>query len=285
MGQSICFLTATLLAAQTPQGDVIYQTQYQQRAGCDCQQGGSVSGGGGSGSPASSESFPRVRGFFRSVGQACAERPGLVNRVRDIFGGDQPQQYAKQAQPSRPSLGQPYNSQLVKNAPVVPPTAQPTTQPTAQPAAQIVSQQMPAGPSLEQTAEPELATSKPATRNAATPKVATTNFRPAVPRPLPAAPLPARKENKISPKFADKVGHEDDYSWITGQLDQEGGRWVLRYASPETVDRFGGELPFAAGASVNNLQAGDLVSATGQVIGSGNSAQYRVGSINLIERK
>src|SRR5437660_9237645 len=118
VGHSICFLTASLLAAKTPQVGVTYQTQYQQKAGCSCQQG--AGNGNATFSSAPSESFPRVRGFFRSVSQACTERPGLVNRVRDMFGSEQPQQYAGQTQPSRGYLGQASNSQLVKNAPTPP---------------------------------------------------------------------------------------------------------------------------------------------------------------------
>ena len=61
VGHSICFLTASLLAAQTPQGGVTYQTQYQQKAGCSCQQG--AGNGNATFSSAPSESFPRVRGL------------------------------------------------------------------------------------------------------------------------------------------------------------------------------------------------------------------------------
>jgi len=32
------------------------------------------------------------------------------------------------------------------------------------------------------------------------------------------------------------VGHESDYSWITGQIRIENGQHVIHYAAPEVVD-------------------------------------------------
>ena len=282
MGHSICLLTASLLAAQTPQGGVVYQTQYN--PGCNCQQG--QQGGNGQNTQ-SSEAFPRIRGWFRSVGQACAERPGLVNRFRDTFG-DHSQQTAKQSYG-----GQPYAAQSAAGQPSAGATYQPvsgTKTPQTMPStAQIASQPLPTGPSLE-TREPELApTSTPAAAPVSTPastsgpKLAPPTFRPSTSSSTMTPP--ARRPSKINPKFANKIGHEDDYSWITGQLDQEGGRWIIRYATPETVDRFHGELPLVAGVNLNGLRVGDLVSATGQVLGQGDRTQYRVVAISLIERK
>src|SRR5262249_6469123 len=147
------------------------------------------------------------------------------------------------------------------------------------------------------TREPELAAPKSAPPPAPAPAPATTpagpklspiSFRPATSSaatPTTATKMPLSRNSKIDPKFVDKVGHEDDYSWITGQLDQENGRWIIRYATPDTVDRFHGELPLVPGVNLNGLRAGDLVSATGQVLGQGDRTQYRVVAISLIERK
>src|SRR5207249_8102492 len=105
VGHSICLLTASLLTAQVPQGGTIIQTQYEpaqyapaSKPGCNCQQGNNAN---------TSEAFPRVRGFFRSANERCAQRPGLVNRIKDLFGGDSSPQYANQtqyAQPQNPPL-------------------------------------------------------------------------------------------------------------------------------------------------------------------------------------
>src|SRR5262245_7157432 len=37
----------------------------------------------------------------------------------------------------------------------------------------------------------------------------------------------------VAGKYRDRIGHEADYSWITGQLYRVGNLWVLRYALPE----------------------------------------------------
>jgi hypothetical protein len=124
-------------------------------------------------------------------------------------------------------------------------------------------------PTMDLTHEPELA-SRPLTQM--------TNFR------QPPAQRAATRASSINPKFANKIGHEDDYSWITGQLDQENGRWLLRYATPETIDRYHGQILLAPGANLTQLRAGDLVSATGQVVGNGAGVHYRIATINLIER-
>jgi hypothetical protein len=123
-------------------------------------------------------------------------------------------------------------------------------------------------PTMDLTREPELF--RPVSQ--------TTNYR---------QQQTARTESRLSPinpKFVNKIGHEDDYSWITGQLDQENGRWLIRYATPETVDRYHGQIFLAQGANVTQLRPGDLVSATGQLVGQGGSVYYRVATINLIER-
>jgi hypothetical protein len=94
---------------------------------------------------------------------------------------------------------------------------------------------------------------------------------------------PATTSRAIAPRFADKVGHEADYSWITGQLRKDNGRWVLHYATPETVDRFGGSLPFFANADMSRFHDGDLVSVHGQLLTSGTSPMYHATSVDLVE--
>ncbi len=133
-------------------------------------------------------------------------------------------------------------------------------QPAAFPSVQTAGR-----PATPQTREPELA--RP---------VAAVQFR----------PQPVAQPSKINPRLIDKIGHEDDYSWITGQLDHANGRWIIRYATPDTVDRFGGQVILAPGLDMGSLRPGDLVSATGQVLGAGSSGTlYRAVSINLVERE
>jgi hypothetical protein len=88
----------------------------------------------------------------------------------------------------------------------------------------------------------------------------------------------------------DKAGHEKDYSWITGRLARDNGRWVIRYAGPNEVDRFGGRLVLTGNADLSKVQHGDLVCVLGQVVNIGRpivsgtaGAAYQVREINVIE--
>jgi hypothetical protein len=100
-------------------------------------------------------------------------------------------------------------------------------------------------------------------------------------------------EMKIAKQFENKVGHETDYSWITGSLfyvHADGGRWVVRYALPGEVDKFGGSVVLAPGVEMRNFREGDLVCVHGQVLNEGRASRslggalYRVNAINMIER-
>jgi hypothetical protein len=111
------------------------------------------------------------------------------------------------------------------------------------------------------------------------------------PRPLPTSTVTAlRPSLTAEPTDLDKAGHEKDYSWITGRLDRDGGHWVIRYAGPNEVDRFGGRLVLAGNVGMSTVHEGDLVCVVGQVvtsnrafIGSPGSVVYQVRDINLVE--
>jgi hypothetical protein len=91
-----------------------------------------------------------------------------------------------------------------------------------------------------------------------------------------------------------KIGHETDYSWITGQLTfvhtGTSGVWVVRYATVDTEDRFGGSVVLAANVEMRNFREGDLVSVRGEVLNEGRAtnilggALYRPSHIDMIER-
>src|SRR5207248_1520908 len=98
---------------------------------------------------------------------------------------------------------------------------------------------------------------------------------------------------QLAPKYHEMVGHEGDYSWITGQLTHvqaEGGLWVVRYANVGEVDRFGGSVVLTPTVDMKNFREGDLVNVRGQILNNGvpvrsiGGALYRVSSILLVER-
>jgi hypothetical protein len=93
------------------------------------------------------------------------------------------------------------------------------------------------------------------------------------------------RPNRISPELAGKVGHESDYSWITGQLRIENGRYVIHYASPEVVDTHDGSLVLSTDRDLRGFQDGDFVSVRGSVAGAtGGRSQYRLTSIDRLPR-
>ncbi|HEV3257639.1 MAG TPA: hypothetical protein VG013_12205 [Gemmataceae bacterium] len=103
---------------------------------------------------------------------------------------------------------------------------------------------------------------------------------------------PQRPDVQLSKKDLDRIGHEQDYSWVTGRLVRvaSGGRWEIRYAGPGEVDRYGGSLVLAPSGELTKFHDGDLVCLHGKVVGHGPALRaaagsvYQAASIDLIER-
>jgi hypothetical protein len=116
----------------------------------------------------------------------------------------------------------------------------------------------------------------------------------------PQAPAIQRVAAEQGPKlflkhdFEKKIGAADDYAWITGQLfyvhTMDGGMWVVRYASPEEEDKYGGGVVLAPTISMKNYREGDLVCVHGDVLQPNRTSRhlggalYRVDHIDLVER-
>jgi hypothetical protein len=104
---------------------------------------------------------------------------------------------------------------------------------------------------------------------------------------------PERPNMPIRKEFQKKIGCSDDYTWITGQLFRlhvDGGIWVVRYATLDQVDRFGGSVVLAPAVNMKNYREGDLVCITGEILNQGRANRYaggplfRVDHIDLFER-
>ena len=111
------------------------------------------------------------------------------------------------------------------------------------------------------------------------------------PQGKPAAVEQPRPQ--VAAKYKAMVGHEADYSWITGQLyyvHADGGMWVVRYANVGEVDRYGGSVVLTPTVEMRNFREGDLVNVCGEILNNGlpvrnlGGALYRVNSIQMIER-
>jgi hypothetical protein len=97
----------------------------------------------------------------------------------------------------------------------------------------------------------------------------------------------------IQRRYQEKVGHDDDFSWVTGQLyfiNADGGRWVVRYATANTEDKYHGNIVLPPDANMRNYREGDLVSVHGEILNNGipsrfgEAPYYKVNSIDVIER-
>jgi hypothetical protein len=82
--------------------------------------------------------------------------------------------------------------------------------------------------------------------------------------------------------MAEKSGHDANFSWITGQLRNENGKWIVYYSTPEVVDRFSGHLTLnVASNQISNFRDGDLVSLEGHLA----KGAYDVATVHLIEHE
>jgi hypothetical protein len=104
--------------------------------------------------------------------------------------------------------------------------------------------------------------------------------------PAPAAPpvlksadikRPERDPSQISREYVGRVGHNGDYSVITGQLyyvHADKGIWVVRYAPVDREDRYGGSVVLAPIVNMDSHQDGELVTIHGELLNEGRATKY-----------
>jgi hypothetical protein len=235
VSHSLCFLTATWLAAQT--GQPVYAQASPGQV--------IIEAAPDNGAWQQQQPAPR-RGVLYWLHDRIG---GLFGRHRSNEPSMQPQQQQqpgiRQVTPQQPGIN--YNE---------PPLFQPTSQ-------------MPVGPKAQATPPAPVAQAS-------------------------HSPEPTPLNLPISEKYREQIGHETDYSWITGQLYrfEADGRplWVIRYATPEIQDTHGGSVVLVPAMDLHNYRNGDLVSVQGQLLNGGarseqvNAPLYRASDINLIER-
>ena len=104
------------------------------------------------------------------------------------------------------------------------------------------------------------------------------------------APRPTNHVRVVPEKPS--MAHADDYSWVQGTLYRvhvRGGVWVVRYASLDVTDRFGGSLVLARDHRIDDLHEGDLVRVQGELLNDRSSVflggpLYRVLDVTLLQR-
>jgi hypothetical protein len=101
-------------------------------------------------------------------------------------------------------------------------------------------------------------------------------------------PTASSTKSPLLPRLANKVGRDEKFEWVTGQLEIENGKYILYYATPETVDPYHGRIILQPQqVDMSQFHRGDLVSARGDLIQRmsplGATPIYRSGEIHMIE--
>ncbi len=105
----------------------------------------------------------------------------------------------------------------------------------------------------------------------------------------PQGPKMTTERYPIAPQFANKIGRDDKWEWVTGQIEVEGGYYVLYYATPETVDSHNGRIVLLpVQVDMTKFRRGDLISVQGNLARGqtkmGVVPVYRITNASLIER-
>lgn len=162
------------------------------------------------------------------------------------------------------------------------------------------------GGSMKETAatgEPMTIQQVPATMTSYPRKMPAGDAAPIAPPPSQLAPASGPQTNvapishnvvaaqtpayQINPKLAGKIGRDDDFGWVTGQLQANpDGSYVIHYAPEGTIDKYQGRLSLhTSGVDMRRFRDGDLVSVRGGLYTqTGYATVYRATGIDLIER-
>lgn len=181
------------------------------------------------------------------------DRP-VLNRIQGWFKRDQPDTSSKYVQPN-----------VIKKETEAPPIITPPT-------SNDFPRKLP-NPTSQTPAKKEVIVVKEATKTVQ----------------QAAATQPDKAKSPILPQLANKMGRDDKFEWITGQLEIEHGAYVIYYATPETIDKYQGRMVLTAQpADMKDLRKGDLISIRGQLVqrpaGQATITTYRVTHASLIER-
>ena len=107
---------------------------------------------------------------------------------------------------------------------------------------------------------------------------------PAALQTLPTQALPTPVKTPILPANANRIGRDEKFEWVTGQIEMEKGQYVLYYATPETVDPHHGRLVLNPNkVDLRSFRSGDLISVRGHLSTGRSTPLYQLTSADLIE--
>jgi hypothetical protein len=279
VASSFTLLTAALIVAQSP------ATPTAAPSTCPCQKNNNISQVQYV-QPVPADIAPTSGGYAANAPAPASDPHPILSRIRSFFhGSDASADVSQPTVTSEPPVEQKRLWQRLPSTttttttptmvtPVSAPVASPAIQaipnsPTALPAAPVKIVTPVASPSIPSV---PVNSSMIATPNASVSQVSMTT----------STTLPARP-SKISPDLLSKVGHADDFTWITGQIRIENGVHVLHYATPETVDRYSGHVVLTSDKDLRNVPEGAYVCVRGNVAAtSGSVTTYRVQALDIL---
>lgn len=281
MGSTFTMLAAGLLIAQSaaPTSDPSKPCPCQKNAAQGYVQPVAVSPSGGSNSPG------LFRGLFKTDESVVQEeRPNIFSRISGFFKkSDAPETIYNTEPPVEAPRANPFR--LMQRLPSGQPANEPGTIaiPTSVPGTtQVPPAPVKVNPVTYQAVPPGQPAPAPQSVPAVKPVAGMTVSGSNV---IKSTDLPPSRPNRISPELVNKVGHEADYSWITGQLRIENGLYVIHYAPPEVIDQYHGSLVLTSERDLRGFQDGDFVSVRGRVAGGVNGRMmYRLQSIDRLQR-
>jgi hypothetical protein len=209
----------------------------------------------------------------------------ILSKIRGLFG-------KRSSDNSTPPP--PYENGTTTNktyvAPTVPITNTPaaTAPPPSTTTPPITTTPAPSAPSTPSAPAPsssEFPRKMPTTQGATSSGDARVLSGPEAVQPATLKSLPTPVYSPILPVNAQRIGRDEKFAWVTGQLEIEKGQYVLYYATPETVDQYNGRVVLSTQkVDMHSLRNGDLVSVHGQLTAGHGTPVYHISSADLIER-
>jgi hypothetical protein len=97
------------------------------------------------------------------------------------------------------------------------------------------------------------------------------------------APTAATRQFHLDGQFT-KVGHNAEYSVITGRLEIVNGAYFVHYATPDSGDRFGGRMILTGNLELSHFRTADLIRIRGIVMPGRTISLYQANHVELVER-
>ncbi len=94
---------------------------------------------------------------------------------------------------------------------------------------------------------------------------------------------PATRQFLLDGQFT-QVGHNAEYSVITGRLEVVNGAYFVHYATPDSGDRFGGRMILTGNLDLSQFRTADLIRIRGSVMPGRTISLYQAHHVELLER-